>query len=259
MTDVLLDEEDREFLASFKPLPQSFKGFGRPKKISADDYHRDEDQGPMGSCRGNSGTSTLERLANVSSKRIVQLSRIFFYLATQKIDGLLGSDRGSTISGGFKLMLETGCPLEELTGYPRGYPDSGERLRVLAPANYAAGAEFKALSVVAAPADYDAVCDAIAGGGALDYGISWYQGIIPADRVVRRFSPPPRAGGHANCVLGYDDDKGLLEARNSHRDGKYWITPEAWRQMVAHGYTAAGIVFGQTEPTPINWSQERYL
>lgn len=248
MSLVLLEKEDRRFLSRLTEIPASFKG-DRPRKISAADWHRTENQGPMGSCRGNSGTSALERLAYVRNKNRVQLSRIFFYLATQKIDGLLGGDRGSTISGGFKLMLETGCPTEDATGYPRNYPASDDRSRILAAANYAAGSPFKALSVKKAPAEYDDVCDVIAGGGAIDFGIPW-AGID--DNRILRFTGS--GGGHANVILGYDDDRGMYEAWNSHGDGLYWIRPETWKQILRHSYTAAGAVFGQTEPEFVNWT-----
>ena len=253
MSLVLLEKEDRGFLSSLAAIPSTFKGT-RPRKISAADWHRTENQGPMGSCRGNSGTSVLEKLAFVRNKSRVQLSRIFFYLATQKIDGLLGGDRGCTISNGFKLMLETGCPLEESTGYPGSYPGSTERQQVLASENYAAGAPFKALSVRQAPTEYDDVCDVVAGGGAIDFGIMWSG--IPSDRVIRNWRPGN--GGHANWIAGYDDDRRMYEAWNSHGDGLYWITPEAWKQMMAHRWTAAGAVFGQTEPEFVNWT-EGYL
>lgn len=260
MNDVNLKLEDREFLASLPTLPATFRGaFTLPDTISAIDWHRPENQGPIGSCRGHSGTSVLERLAFVRGLR-VQLSRIFFYLATQKLDGLLGrAQSGCTISRGFKLMLNDGCCLEELTGYPSSYPGREERNRILLPAHYAAGDDYKAGSVIECTDDFDTNCEAIAGGGAIDYGIPWYSGVIPRDRIVRRFNPPSRSGGHANCLLGYDRKLGLYEAWNSHRDGHYQITPEAFAQMLRHPYTAAGIVFGQADPEPINWSQERYL
>lgn len=252
MSLVLLENEDRRFLSKLSPIPATFKGT-RPRKISAADWHRTENQGPMGSCRGNSGTSGLERLAFVRNKTRVQLSRIFFYLACQKIDGLLGSDRGSTISGGFKLMLETGCPPEELTGYPGRYPAQDQRSQILKPDHYAAGEPFKALSVKKAPSEFGDVCDVIAGGGFIDFGIPW-----PGLRSDRIFRFTGSGGGHANVILGYDEDKGMYEAWNSHGDGLYWMPPEEWKKCLRHSYTAAGAVFGQTEPQFINWT-EGYL
>lgn len=253
MSLVLLEKEDRGFLSGLSEIPATFRGT-RPRKISAADWHRTENQGPIGSCRGNSGTSALERLRYVRTKERVNLSRIFFYLATQKIDGLLGGDRGSTISGGFKLMLETGCPTEDKTGYPPSYPNQAARSAVLTPENYAAGEPYKALSVKKPPVEFDDVCDTIAGGGAIDFGIRWSG--IPSDRVIRNWRPGN--GGHANCILGYDEELGLYEAWNSHGDGLYWIHPDAWKAMLRDSYTAAGAVFGQTEPEFVNWT-EGYL
>lgn len=252
-----LELEDRKFLAKFPELPTEFTTFARPDEIDVD-WHKTENQGPIGSCQGNDLTSCLERIQYASTNdktKVVQLSRIFAYLATQKIDRLLGRDQGSNISGGIKLALQHGVCPESLTGYPRSYPSSGEINRILSPANYAAGQPYKALKAWQAPADVEAVMSFIAGGGAVSIGISWYSGLIPRDRIVRSFRPPSRTGGHAMAVLGYTKE-GLLTAVNSHGDGKYFITAEAWRQIIAHRYTAALGITGSERPRIIDWSTE---
>jgi hypothetical protein len=247
------EQEDRLFLRTLAELPlqsEAWFKFSRPEEVSID-WHRTENQGQIGSCQGHSVSSTLERLCQVNGE-LVQLSEIFAYLGTQKIDGLLGSDRGSTISGGCKLAVEVGCCLEELTGYPRSYPDRAAREKILSPANYAAAARYKAKSAWKVPDDHDALLNFIGGGGGVNFGISYYSGLIPKDRVVRSFRPGAGGGGHAMCVLGYDRD-GNLRAANSHADGPYLITPQAWKQMLAHRYTAAIGLMGNVEGKPVNW------
>jgi hypothetical protein len=243
--------EDRAYLQSLPWVPMKnaqWLKFSRPAEVTID-WHKDEDQLQIGSCQGNGLTSVLERLASVKGRK-VQLSRIFAYLATQRIDGLLGSDSGSTISGGSKLATSVGCPLESVTGYPRTYPGKAERDRILSSANYKAAEEYKANSAWQVSRDYDELLDFIGGGGGVSFGISYGSSTIPRDRVIRQFYPG--RGGHAMCVLGYTRD-GDLRAINSHGDGAYLITPTAWKQMLAHPWTSAIGLMGTAEPIPVNW------
>lgn len=237
-------------VAALPAMPAAMRGYGRPESVDVD-WHRTENQGRMGSCQGFDLTSCLERLHFVRTRETVALSEIFAYLGSQRIDGISG-DRGSTISGGVKLALQYGVPLEELTGYPSNYPGRGQRARILSEDNYAAGAPYKALSSWRVDEDLDAALDWIGGGGAISIGVAYWSGMIPRDRIVRQFRPPRRYGGHAMAVLGYTRE-GHLVAVNSHGDGRYEITPEAWAQMLRHRYTVMIGLAGASEPAPVDW------
>lgn len=251
--DYAADHEDFAFLESLPDAPMqtsAWQAFTRPEEVDIS-WHRAEDQGQIGSCQGHSLSSVLERLAFVHGEK-VQLSEIFAYLATQKIDGLLGADDGSTIAGGCKLAVDYGCPPETLTGYPRSYPSAAERTKILSKENYDAGAPYKAKSAWKVPKDHNAVLDFIGGGGGINFGIRWYNGMIPSDRIVRKYSPCRNGGGHAMCILGYDK-AGNLRAANSWADGGYLITPEAWAQIMSCTSTAAIGLMGNKEAKPVNW------
>ena len=259
MTQILdncrLDLEDRSLLQRLPELPAEFLTYSRPAEVGVD-WHKPENQGPIGSCQGNDLTSCAERLQFVRTRdkaKVVQLSRIFAYLATQKIDGLLGrGDVGSTITGGCKLLLTSGAPPEELTSYPSSYPSRSSIERILSAENYKAGEPYKAVSTWKVPEDPEESMNFIGGGGAISIGIAWYSGLIPRDRIVKSFSPSGRTGGHAMAVLGYTTG-GNLVAVNSHGDGKYEITPNAWRQIVRHQRSACVGLVGTSEPTPVDW------
>lgn len=233
-----LEMEDREFLSGLRDIPQSFKGFARPESVGVE-WHKTENQGSIGSCQGNDLASCVERVAFVGDGSKVQLSRIYAYLRTQKLDGLLGSDRGSTISNGGKVALE-GLPLEELTGYPKSYPGSAERSRILGVGQL----NHKATSLWKVPEDPDEARNWIGGGGAISVGILWPG--IPSDRILKSYKGG--SGGHANAVLGYDAT--YLIAVNSWGDGPWRITNDAWRQMWRHQWTAMVGIAGDAEPEP---------
>jgi hypothetical protein len=248
------EREDHDFLSTIPEAPMqssAWSSFSRPSEVLIE-WHRTENQGPMGSCQGHSISSVLERLAMVRGEK-VQLSEIFAYLATQKIDGLLGRDRGSTISGGCKVAMQYGCPPEKLTGYPRGYPSRSERVKILSEANYAAGEPYKAKSLWKVPKDHEAVLDFIGGGGGINFGIAYGSGTIPRDRVLDTFRPG--RGGHAMAVLGYKSD-GTLRAVNSHGDGEYFITKRGWEQIMNHRSTTAIGVMGNPEGEPVDWYKD---
>jgi len=257
VTDPILaylpEREDHEFMTALPEAPMktaAWGAFSRPDDVDVK-WHRMENQGQLGSCQGHGLSSILERLAQVKGINI-QLSEIFGYLATQRIDGLLGQDQGSTISGGAKLALKYGCPPESMTGYPQSYPGNRDRDRVLSEENYAAAAEYKAKSMWKVPRDHEASLDFIGGGGGITFGITWYSGLIPRDRIVRSFNPGRSRGGHAMAVLGYNKE-GMLRAVNSHGDGEYLITAEAWDQMLKHENSTAIGLMGNAEATPVDW------
>lgn len=251
-----LDLEDRAFYESLEETPRAFRSVARPSEILVD-WHKTENQGPIGSCQGNGLTSAMERIFWASQKKKLQLSRIFAYLATQKIDGLLYSDRGSTISGGAKLATQNGVCLESNTGYPPRYPSRGDVDRILSAENYAAGADYKALKATRLTGEADEAMDLIAGGAGISFGISWYSGLIPRDRIVRTYRAPANAGGHAMAVLGYKAN-GNLVAVNSHADGPYEITPEAWSAMMRGRWTVAIALAGSDSPS-VDWYNESYF
>lgn len=247
------EKEDYSFIRSLPRIPMStpaWQAFARPAEVDIK-WHRTEDQGQIGSCQGHSLSSVLERLAFVRGET-VQLSEIFAYLASQKLDDLLGEDDGSTISGGCQVGLEYGCCPELLTGYPYNYPKKSEREIILSLTNYAAALPYKAMSLWEVPSDHDKVLDFIGGGGAINFGITYYSSLIPDDLIVRDYRPGRNSGGHAMCLLGYDQS-GNLRAANSHADGGYLITPGAWNQMMQHEDTAAIGLMGNKEATPVDW------
>ena len=123
-TGWLAEDEDQKWLDSLEVGTPFTYGDYQPihemlKKPS--EWLRIEDQNGFGSCQGHSLSSVCEiAYYNASKGDIIQLSRWFAYVGTQKIDGIRG-DQGSTISGGASLAKQYGICPEEVYPYPRRY------------------------------------------------------------------------------------------------------------------------------------------
>jgi len=249
-----LDLEDYEYLAALpQGTPDTFASFDAPPEVTVE-WHRNENQGALGSCNGTAGASCLERAAWVRDRQKVQLSKIFAYLGSQKVGGLLGYDQGSRPTDFIKLAMSTGVCPESMTGYPAAYPNGVQIKTYLSAANYAAGAPFKAQSVCVFRKDstIDEFKQFIGGGGSILFGCRWYR-MIPADRVVRSYSPPATARlGHAMSILGYRQN---LIGLNSHNDGAYEITAKALEQLLRYpGNVFVGLM--GNEGKPVDWVKD---
>ena len=120
----MVEREDQAWIDSLEVGVPFTYGDYRPiqetlKKPS--EWLRIEDQNGFGSCQGHALSSVCEiAYYNATKGDIIQLSRWFAYVGTQKIDGIRG-DQGSTISGGAELAKRYGICPEELCPYPRTY------------------------------------------------------------------------------------------------------------------------------------------
>lgn len=255
----LREAEDEAFLKEItrSRVPKAFRSWSAPKEVRPDkepNMHRLENQSSMGSCQGHAIASCVEQLNTIATGGDrTQLSDIFAYLATQKIDGLLGSDRGSTISGGVKLATETGiCPLA-LAPYPNPvrYPNSRDRQSILRQSNYAAGEPYKIRSSVGVKSYQDAL-DWIGGGGVISIGISWPPRFQTQNGRRIAVSGGGGGGGHAIAILGYRSNGNLIVA-NSHN---YWFefTPECFASVLKHRYTVAIGLNDMANPAPREFS-----
>jgi hypothetical protein len=159
-------------------------------------------QGPVGSCRGHSGSTTLEWCYCIATGQVptAVLSPAFMYYETQRIDGLVGRDVGSTISGGIKLMKETGCCENSFWPYEARYnarrpSDWQEAVSNAAKFKINRGDRLKS---------YDAIRTFLGSGqGGVDCGISWSSSY--SQPVVESYNGG--RGGHAIALPSLSDRK----------------------------------------------------
>ena len=254
---LIVDAKDVEFFASLPDLPENFTaGQKRPAMVDSK-WYRTENQKQVGSCNGVAWTGVLERCHYAATGQIVQLSKMWMYLMAQKVGGLLGSDRGSRPSDGAKVARDIGCPPEDLVGYTGRYPDKNERLKIMRADLEEKAEPYRAAKIWGKPRNLDEWMDVIGlSGGGWVYGVVWYQGLIPGDRIVREFNPNGKRvlGMHAMCSLGYDGD--VIGAENSHADGPYKILPRAAEQMLAHSQTMMCGATPTLDARPVDWLKD---
>lgn len=200
--------------------------FSAPLEIDPRPWHRIEMQGSMGSCQGHALSSVCEMAYHLATGQVTQFSPLFAYYATQKIDGLLGSDQGSTISGGAECAKRFGaCPLDVMP-----YPNPVVYTGVIPAPAWPAAEVFKIQHHVMCRS-YDDVFTFLASGqGGVELGIGWNSSMSPnAEGVIDTYDRHG-GGGHAICFLGYS-------RRVDHQGRAYlWLAnswSESWGQ---HGW-----------------------
>ena len=218
------------------------------------------DQGRVGSCQGNSLADAVEFAHLIATGEEVQLSRSFSYMSSQEKDGLLGSDSGSTLSGG-TWAAARGVPDESLFPYQSSYREMlsayrDSRDKVLA------GPLYQCAQAVGIYSSDEAVAFLGSFSGAIQIGLDWNVALTDGWEIKKY--QPARRGGHAVLICGYvpvaswKEKYGLL-LKNSWsktwgRDGWALVKPSAFDQMINARYTTA---IGRSDCTAPRPSTER--
>lgn len=221
-----------------------WRGFGPrveiPREVDPRGWLRTENQGPMGSCRGHSGTTGGEFIYKGIVGEVIQFSPMWLYLQTQKRDGLFGRDNGSTIENGVKVMVEEGlCTLDAFpypnpVRYSTHIPDGAAR--------DAAGYKFGRYSPIRSW--QEAIEWIGTGQGYIDIGTRWP---LRHSNGLMRYWQPTGNGGHARALCGYIDhpvagERTLIDF-NSHGErsgdhGEFFMTEEAFEGMLRDRYSS---------------------
>lgn len=184
-----------------------------PERMGTSDWLRTEDQGQIGSCQGQMLATVAEMSIYAATKQTVQLSAMWAYLQSQKVDGIRG-DNGSTLSGGSEMAQSLGLCLESLFPYPSRYITT-------IPAGCAADAATRKLRTSQALPDYEAVMKWLRHGvGGVGIGIGWNRYCEPdVNGCITRYASG--GGGHAVPLVDwygkFKDEKKrpFIELKNS--------------------------------------------
>lgn len=168
-----------------------------PESQKTADWLQVEDQQQQGSCQGNARSSAEEvAVYRQTEGEIVQLSRQFAYITSQRIDGISG-DQGSTMEGGAKASQKWGSCLEELAKY------TGRYYTEFSQAAWS-DAEKRKLTSFQRLENYDQVLRWIVHGvGGVVIGIGWNSSCSPDSRGCIE-SYRSGGGGHALALLDWN-------------------------------------------------------
>ena len=176
-----------------------------------------EDQGQLGSCTGNAIAEAIE-LLNRKANKPTEISRLFIYYEERVLEGTVNEDAGAYIRDGIKVVNKKGAPLESLWPYI-------ENKVLVKPVQlaYTNALTRRALNYQRC-LNFTAVRAAIAAGYPVVVGFTVYESFESGTWWYPNgtgLMPYPDAniedilGGHAVCLVGYNDNSRTFIARNS--------------------------------------------
>lgn len=195
-----------------------------------------EDQGTIGSCTAQALVGALEYLELLSSKPMIELSRLFLYYNERVRRGTVSEDSGATIRDGIKSLASAGVCSEELWGY-----DVRNLYRT-------PGAECYAEALTRRISRYERVnglagtLNALTEGLPVSFGIAVYRSFEAAtDGWIKMPGRGERLlGGHAILAVGYRREREVLICRNSWGvrwgDAGYFYLPWAYAEQLGDDY-----------------------
>ena len=172
-----------------------------------------EDQGNIGSCTGNAIAGQIELIQRkVNPAKGRDVSRLFIYYEERVLEGSVRYDAGAYIRDGIKVCYQKGAPLESL------WPYITNKFATKPPTAAYTDALRRKVTGYQRCTNFAAVKNAIAAGNPVTIGFSVYSSFegawsyIPNGQVGSGMMPYPNTsteqllGGHAVCIVGYDDN-----------------------------------------------------
>lgn len=178
-----------------------------------------EDQLSIGACQGNALTENFEFNYTIDTGEVLQFSRMYAYIGSQKIDGING-DRGSTLNGGTKLAMKGICT-EKVGPYPRSYP--GHAYITQAMVDDAVNYKMNSATVIKTAEEMKQYLGS--GIGVVQIGMPWGSSNNPdAKHCITSFSAG--RGGHSVVYCGYVPDD--VVGASSGKFGYWFLKKNSW-------------------------------
>ena len=177
-----------------------------------------DDQGNLGSCTGNAIAGAID-LVDREENKSVRVSRLFIYYQERLLEGDIGQDNGAYIRDGIKACYTYGAPQESL------WPYTISQFAVRPSQAAYNDALHRKVTSYSRCADFTAVKNALATNRPVVVGFNVYSSFESASVARTGLMPYPNTrtetllGGHAVCLVGYDDSKNYFIARNSWGTG----------------------------------------
>ncbi len=176
------------------------------------------DSGDEGAVVGFAVAAAVEyQIRKTLNESVVISPRYIYYYAREKLR-TQSSDSGAQIRDGISVVTSRGAVAESAWPYRAG------EFAMAPPASVADARHYK-MAKSQALSGLDAIKSALATDGPVVIGVTLYAQSQSADVAKTGRVPMPKAkeiiiGGHAICLVGYDDGQRIFKFRNSW--GKGW-------------------------------------
>ena len=176
------------------------------------------DMGQEGGVVGFAVAAAVEyQIRKTLNENVVISPRYIYYYAREK-EGTVSTDSGAQVRDGILVVTTRGAVPESAWPYRVG-------AFAMAPQASVSDARHYKITRSQSLNGLDAIKSAMAKEGPVVIGLTVYQGFESADVAKTGRVPMPKAkeqiiGGHAICLVGYDDGSHLFKFRNSW--GKDW-------------------------------------
>jgi C1A family cysteine protease len=174
------------------------------------------DQGQLGSCSANAIGGALDFMHHMADGTFFGPSRLFIYFNERTLEGTIPDDAGACLRDGIKSVNAQGACTETT------WPYDVTQFAVTPPQSaYIEAQNFQAISYRRVPLFLPMVKSALAVGLPVVIGIQIYDS-FESDAVAQTGNVPmpdtqaeQLLGGHAVCIVGYDDATQTFLVRNS--------------------------------------------
>lgn len=186
--------------------------------------------------------------------KLTVVSTLFQYHESLVDEGTPTEDAGATIRGAVQAAAKHGCVDETI------YPYRPESFAATPPAAVVAAASaHKVVSYHSiADGDVDGAKAMLAAGYLVGFGFEVYSYFMSQDMATKGFLNPPKAsetfeGGHAVCLVGYDDSTRAFLVRNSWGtgwglSGYFWMSYDYFTRRGDGSYLASDLWVVEAAP-----------
>ena len=178
-------------------------------------------QGNLGSCTANAIAYAYEFDEYKQKEEIKFIpSRLFIYYNDREIEGTVNEDSGAAIRDGVKSINKIGvCPE---TDWPYNISQFTQKPKYEC---YEIAKEHRSLQYKRVEQKIDQLKSALSNGFPIVFGFVVYESFESEETTKTGIVTMPEKresilGGHAVCIIGYDDNKGTFKVRNSW--GEKW-------------------------------------
>jgi C1A family cysteine protease len=198
------------------------KALTQPKVVDLSQYCSPiKDQGRIGSCTSFATLSCMEILGKKNNINMKYLSERFTYYVTRvNILKQDTSDSGASIRDALRSVVKYGSCLASSFPYTGDYTikpslstyKEASKYNVVSYARYD---DIESVNINMLPITINTLKTSLDAGIPIIGGFNCYGGIYNTINGVIPLQSGPIIGGHAICIIGYDDNKKLFKFKNS--------------------------------------------